>query len=177
MPRAGTQVTRSEARIPDDPPAEGASDVPQSLTVPGRAEQVPRARAFIADVLAAHGLCDDVACLLGSELVTNAVRHSDSRLPGGTVTVTVAVTQDEVAVKVPDDGGPAHPAIREGQDPCAEDGRGLLLVAQLSVRWGYHRGDGKLTTWFQIPALLQPMRHSAVSGQGLNSPDVVVPGS
>jgi S-adenosyl methyltransferase/histidine kinase-like protein len=73
-------------------------------------------------------------------------------LPGGTVTVTVTATRGEVVVKVTDDGGPGHPAIREGQDPCAEDGRGLLLVAQLSVRWGYHRGDGKLTTWFQVPA-------------------------
>jgi anti-sigma regulatory factor (Ser/Thr protein kinase) len=152
MPRAGTQVTRSEARIPVIPPAEGASDVPQSLTVPGHAEQVTRARAFIAGVLAARGLCDDIACLLGSELVTNAVRHSDSRLPGGAVTIAVTVVQGDVVVKVTDDGGPAHPAIREGQDPCAEDGRGLLLVAQLSVRWGYHRGDGKLTTWFQLPA-------------------------
>jgi hypothetical protein len=35
--------------------------------------------------------------------------------------------------------------------PCAEDGRGILLVARLSARWGYRRGDGELTTWFQIP--------------------------
>lgn len=153
MPGAGTQVTRSELRISPIQPAEpeGADGIPQSLTVAGRADQVPRARAFIAAVLAARGLCGDAACLLGSELVTNAVRHSDSRLPGGTVTVTVTAAQD-VLVEVTDDGGPARPTVRQDQDPCAEDGRGLLLVAQLSTRWGYRCGDGGLTTWFRVPA-------------------------
>ena len=152
MPGPGAQVTRSEAHVPPVPPAEGASGVPPTLTVPGDAEQVARARAFIAGVLAARELCDELACLLGSELVTNAVKHSDSRLPGGTVTVTVTAARGEVLVEVTDDGGAAQPTIRGGQDPCAEDGRGLMLVAQLSVRWGYHRVDGKLTTWFQVPA-------------------------
>jgi anti-sigma regulatory factor (Ser/Thr protein kinase) len=140
MPRAGTQVTSSEDHLT------------QSLDMPGHAEEVPRARAFIARVLAAQSLCDDVACLLGSELVTNAVRHSDSRQPGGTVTVTVSVSGGEVLVEVTDDGGPAWPAIREDGDPCAEDGRGLVLVAQLSTGWGYERHDGRLTTWFRLPA-------------------------
>ena len=152
MPGAGTQVTGSDAHLPPFLPAEGASGIRQSLTLPGHAEQVPRARAFIATALAARGLCDEVACLLGSELVTNAVRHSDSRLPGGTVTVTVTEARGEILVAVTDDGGPTWPVIREGQDPCAEDGRGLVLVAQLSTRWGYHRGEGRLTTWFQVPA-------------------------
>ena len=152
MPGAGTQVTRSEAHLLPAPTAEGADGIPQSLTVPGHAEQVPRARSFIATVLTAHGLGDEVACLLGSELVTNAVRHSDSRLPGGTVTVTVTAARGEILVAVTDDGGAAWPVIRPRQDPCAEDGRGLVLVAQLSVRWGYRRGDGSLTTWFQVPA-------------------------
>ena len=152
MPGAGRQMTRSEAHLPPIPPAEGASGIAQSLTVPGRAEQVPRARAFIARALAARGLRDEVACLLGSELVTNAVRHSESRLPGGTVTVTVTAERSEILVAVTDDGGPSWPVIREGQDPSAEDGRGLLLVAELSTRWGYRRGDGNLTTWFEVPA-------------------------
>jgi anti-sigma regulatory factor (Ser/Thr protein kinase) len=142
MPRAGTQVTRSDDHLT------------QSLDLPGHAEEVPRARAFIARVLAAQELGTDLACLLGSELVTNAVRHSQSRLPGGTVTVTVTVSasRGEVLVEVTDDGGSAWPVIREDRDPCAEDGRGLVLVAQLSTRWGYERGDGRLTTWFRLPA-------------------------
>ena len=45
-----------------------------------------------------------------------------------------------------------------------------------TLRWGYERGGGHATTWFEIQALLRPMQHSAVSGKGLNSPDVVVSG-
>jgi len=63
-------------------------------------------------------------------------------------------------------------------DRDAEGGRGLQFVAGLAARWGWRRRrGGRLVTWFEIQALLQPMQHSAVSGKGLNSPDVDVPGS
>lgn len=157
MPRPGTQATCSEAHVPavpeaepDDSEAELADSRTRSLTMPGRADQVPRARAFIARVLAAGGLDCETACLLGSELVTNSVQHSDSRLPGGTVTITVTVAPGEIFVGVTDDGGPNLPVLRGQVTPCAEEGRGLLLVAALSARWGYHRARGGLTTWFRI---------------------------
>jgi hypothetical protein len=68
------------------------------------------------------------------------------------VTVTVGASSGEVLVEVTDDGGPAWPVIREDRDPCAEDGRGLVLVAELSTHWGYQRDDGRLTTWFRLTA-------------------------
>jgi anti-sigma regulatory factor (Ser/Thr protein kinase) len=102
--------------------------------------------------MGALGLNDMTACLLGSELVTNSVQHSDSRLPGGTITVTVTAEPDEVLVEVTDRGGSRLPVLRDGANPCAENGRGLLLVAALSASWGYERGHGELTTWFQVPA-------------------------
>ena len=53
-----------------------------SLTVPGRAEEVSAARAFIARTLAATGkgrrVDSDAATLLTSELVTNAIKASRS---------------------------------------------------------------------------------------------------
>jgi hypothetical protein len=52
-----------------------------------------------------------------------------------------------------------------------------LEINALAPRWGYQRGGVLATTWFEIQALLRPMQHSAVSGKGLNSPDVVVSGS
>jgi len=55
MPGAGTQVTGSDAHLPPILPPEGASGIRQSLTLPGHAEQVPKARAFIATALAARG--------------------------------------------------------------------------------------------------------------------------
>jgi hypothetical protein len=108
--------------------------------------------------------------------VTNSVRHSGSAVPGGVV--AVAVGAGGVRVEVTDrscDGAPALlPAAFADGD--AEGSRGMRLVDTLAARWGYWRGGGFTTIWFEIQALLQPMQHSAVSGKGLNSPDVVVPG-
>jgi anti-sigma regulatory factor (Ser/Thr protein kinase) len=62
--------------------------------------------------------------LLTSELVTNSVEHSNSRLPGGTVSVTLQAGADRVRVEVADDGGNAAPTLRRDTD-LAETGRGL----------------------------------------------------
>jgi hypothetical protein len=40
-----------------------------------------------------------------------------------------------------------HPA-----DDEAEGGRGLRLVEELAVRWGYERGGGQAMTWFELRA-------------------------
>ena len=54
-----------------------------SLSVPGRPDQVHAARVFTSEALGDDHPCAPVAVLLVSELVTNSVLHSDSRLPGG----------------------------------------------------------------------------------------------
>lgn len=54
-------------------------------------ERVGLARAFVAGVVGQSHPDADVAVLLASELVTNSVRHSGSAVPGGLVTVAVAV--------------------------------------------------------------------------------------
>jgi hypothetical protein len=51
-----------------------------------------------------------------------------------------------------------------------------MLVDALAARWGYQRGGGLATTWFELCDLLQPMQHYAVSGKGVNSPDAQLPG-
>jgi anti-sigma regulatory factor (Ser/Thr protein kinase) len=118
--------------------------------------------------------------LLVSEIFTNSVRHSGSGAAGETVTVTVTVAvrawDSTVRVEVTDRSGPGVPEPRPvGRD--AEGGRGLQLVAGLATRWGWQRRGRRTVTWFEIRALSQPMQHSAVSGKGLNSPDVDVSGS
>src|SRR6266536_6530924 len=50
-----------------------------SLTIPGRARHVSEARSFVGKVLGADNAAADVAVLLTSEIVTNAVVHSNSR--------------------------------------------------------------------------------------------------
>jgi anti-sigma regulatory factor (Ser/Thr protein kinase) len=49
------------------------------------------ARAFVAGVLGESHPHANVAVLLASELLINSVRHSGSAVPGGLVTVAVAV--------------------------------------------------------------------------------------
>ena len=108
------------------------------------------------------------------------MEHSGSAVAGGVVTVTVAAGDKVVRVEVTGRSGDGVPVLRpaaEAADGEAEGGRGLWLVDMLSARWGYQRGGGLATTWFEIQALLQPMQHSAVSGKGLNAPDVKVQGS
>lgn len=152
MPGPGARATHTEAHMHDTARTGPAGSLVQSLTVPGQAEEVPRARAFIAGTLAAWGLPTETASLLGSELVANSVQHSNSRWPDGAITVTVAATPAEILVEVTDNGGGGTPLLCHGSDPCAENGRGLILVATLSARWGYRRARGDLTTWFKIPA-------------------------
>jgi anti-sigma regulatory factor (Ser/Thr protein kinase) len=148
--------------------------VRESVTLAGRAERARAARAFVSEVLGPGHPCGDVAVLLVSEVFGNSVRHSGSGAPGETVAVRAG--GGIVRVEVTDRAGPGTPELRPaGRD--AEGGRGLQLVAGLAARWGWQRRGGRMVTWFEIQALLQPMQHSAVSGKGLNSPDVRVPGS
>ncbi|HUA29006.1 MAG TPA: ATP-binding protein [Streptosporangiaceae bacterium] len=89
--------------------------------------------------------------LLTSELVTNSVNHSDSRLDGGIITVTVRTAADRVRVEVTDDGGPTAPTLRNDDD-LAEAGRGLRLVAAYALMWDYYRDGTRTVTWFECVA-------------------------
>ncbi|MDX3456927.1 ATP-binding protein [Streptomyces sp. ME02-8801-2C] len=84
----------------------------------------------------------DVAELLVSELVTNAVLHAASpfRL---TVWAAHGVLRCEVT-----DTGRRTPQVRCAG--VAESGRGMFLVDALARRWGCHQeGSGK-TVWFEL---------------------------
>jgi len=123
-----------------------------SLTVPGRPEQVGRARSFVGG-LAEQSACGsgtaDTAALLTSELVTNAMLHTNSGTAGGTVTIVVFDGSDGLMVEVIDDGAPDHGPEVQG-DRYASHGHGLFLVEQLAARWGYLRDVAGTTVWFQL---------------------------
>jgi anti-sigma regulatory factor (Ser/Thr protein kinase) len=123
----------------------------ETMTVPGSVGSVPRARAFVTGLLAREDPRGEAAQLLVSELVTNAVIHSDSRRPGGTVTVLVTEGEDGLQVQVIDEGS-AHsvPVVRD--DVLATQGRGLLLVQSLAEEWGYFRDSLGTTVWFRLGA-------------------------
>lgn len=90
--------------------------------------------------------------LLASELVINSVRHSGSAVPGGLVTVAVTANQGGARVGVTDLSGGGAPVLSPAAfaDGDAEGSRGLGLVDELAVRWGYCRGGGFATTWFEL---------------------------
>jgi anti-sigma regulatory factor (Ser/Thr protein kinase) len=120
-----------------------------SLTIPGRPEEVRAARAFVAKLLGEHSPLADAAVLLTSEIVTNAVVHSNSRRPGGAVLLMVTETAGGLRIEVTDDGSQLSAPVVKG-DAYSSDGHGLLLVQSLADQWGYLRGSAGTTVWFWL---------------------------
>jgi anti-sigma regulatory factor (Ser/Thr protein kinase) len=78
-----------------------------------------------------------------SELATNAVLHSHSRLAGGTFTVrSKASPGDWFWIEVEDDGGPWTPAAR---DPRRS--HGLDIIQALADVWGIGGDQDGRTVW------------------------------
>ena len=102
----------------------------------------------------------DVAVLLTSELVTNAISHE----AGETITLAITCSFGQLRVDVHDTSCSLPVLVDAPAD--AEAGRGLMLVASLSAKWGFYRtpagkavyftlafepdppgGDGRAQTW------------------------------
>ena len=139
--------------------------VRESMTFAGRPDQVREARAFVGRLLGPSHPCRDVAVLLVSEMVTNSLLHGGSAGPGEAVTVTVVAGDACVQIEITGPKANGVPVLRQPDDE-AEGSRGLRLVEELAVRWGYERGGGQATTWFELQALLKPLpaRGPAVPG-------------
>jgi anti-sigma regulatory factor (Ser/Thr protein kinase) len=123
-----------------------------SMTIPGRPEHLHAARAFVARSLGDEGAWTDTAVLLVSELAGNSLQHSDSRRPGGIVTITLIAIPGGIRAEVADEGGATVPAVRRGPGfpELAESGRGLQLVEMLSTRWSFALAEGRTVTWFEL---------------------------
>src|ERR1700722_8250795 len=143
------------------------------LVICGRPEQVKVARAFIRQVLGVGHPGTERATLLTSELVTNSVNHSDSRLEGGTITVTVRTAGGRVRVEVQDDGGQTAPTLRSDDD-LAEAGRGLRLGDAYSLPGGYHQVGTRMVRWFECVSEPLPLgsvrRKKGFNGLPRNGP-------
>jgi anti-sigma regulatory factor (Ser/Thr protein kinase) len=124
-----------------------ASPLRSSIILPGTASHIAEARRFIAGFVADRTVAADaVLCL--SEVVTNAVIHSNSRDVGGRVAVRAEQYSDGfLRIEVEDQGG------RWIERPKAEGQRhlGLMIVSQLASAWGI-QGDGlhSRTVWFEL---------------------------
>lgn len=126
--------------------AAGSGPARRAATFPGEMRQVASARAFAAAALAGCPARETLLTCV-SELAANAVTHTASAA-GGAFTVEVLRPADGVAlVAVTDGGGPGRPVIRAA-GRFAEGGRGLVLVAACSSRWGYRdAAGGGRTVW------------------------------
>ncbi len=147
--------SRSTARAtPLSPGSDQRTAILGSATIPGRPEEVSGARAFVARTLSAVGKTPavdaDTATLLTSELVTNAILHTASGAPGGTVTIVVVDVADGVLIEVIDDGSAGTPVVKD--DLLTTNGHGLYLVQQLTAQWGYLRDLAGTTVWFHLPS-------------------------
>lgn len=120
-----------------------------SLTIPGRAQYVSEARAFVAKALGDTDPLADVAMLLTSELVTNAVVHSDSRGADGTVALMLIEMPGGLRVEVADGGShQSIPVVKS--DVFVSEGHGLFLVQTLADQWGYVRDEVGTIVWFWL---------------------------
>jgi anti-sigma regulatory factor (Ser/Thr protein kinase) len=131
-------------------------------TFPADPGAVRAARGVVCEQLHTWGLesVRDIASLVVSELVTNAVRYAHAPIgvrlthrpqPPGTLLV-------EVSDPVPD------PPREQTAGDDDESGRGLHLLAMCSRRWGTRATgpDGKIV-WFElsVPAVPAVPRHHA----------------
>ena len=112
------------------------------FTYPGAAEHIRAVRADLRPLLADCPMADDVG-LCASELAANAALHSDSRLPGGTFTIRVAISPcDHVRIEVEDHGGPWTPAAGD-----AARHHGLDIIRILANEWGIDGDHASRTAW------------------------------
>jgi anti-sigma regulatory factor (Ser/Thr protein kinase) len=86
----------------------------------------------------------DLAVLLTSELVTNALRHEVT----GIVTLAITCSGGHLRVDVHDTSRALPMLVDAPVD--AETGRGLMLVSTLSAEWGFYRTPAGKAVYFTI---------------------------
>ncbi|MDG9710173.1 SpoIIE family protein phosphatase [Streptomyces sp. DH10] len=120
-----------------------ALDASQVATwaVPDDPSAVAQTRKDVVAQLERWGLSDAafVTELVASELVTNAIRHAQPP-------IQLRLIHDNTLICEVSDGGNTAPHLRRARI-YDEGGRGLLLVAQLTGRWGTRQGAWGKTIW------------------------------
>lgn len=125
-------------------------DYPEPLALPADRAAPGLARRHVT--AAGIGACwppdlVDLALLVTSELVTNAVVHG--RAP---IEVTVRTLSSVVRIEVSDGGAGAPVPVDGKPDALEPGGRGLFLLDKLADRWGAQprtAGPGK-TVWVEL---------------------------
>ncbi|GAA2461146.1 SpoIIE family protein phosphatase [Streptomyces glaucus] len=113
--------------------------------VPPDPARVAATRQCAIEQLLAWGLDETafVTELVVSELVTNAIRY-------GEPPIRLRLIRDRSLICEVSDGSSTSPHLRRAH-AYDEGGRGLLLVAQLTQRWGSRQTGGGKTIWAEQP--------------------------
>lgn len=114
--------------------------------LPGEPRQVAHCRRLVRDTLASWSLTafTETVELLVSELVTNAIQHA-----GGEIRLRLQRDEDALLCEVCDQT--RNPPELQELSATAERGRGILLVNELSGRWGHRRTASGKIVWFTLP--------------------------
>jgi anti-sigma regulatory factor (Ser/Thr protein kinase) len=118
-----------------------------SCSLPARYEAVREARRFTRSTLGGWGVDDrsDDACLVVSELVTNALLHGAGapvlRLTGGSTHIRIEV-------------GDSSEEMPKAREPGPGDGWGMHVIGRLSSRWGISQHTGGKVVWCELAAPL-----------------------
>jgi anti-sigma regulatory factor (Ser/Thr protein kinase) len=125
--------------VQDDERGHASVVLAPSAVAPGTA------REFVTGTIAQWGLETDLGdvALVTSELVTNAVVHARSD-----VVVALTARRDCVRVEVGDRSS-KYPATRQ-PTAAQSGGRGLVIVAKVSARWGVEATDGGKIVWSEL---------------------------
>lgn len=118
------------------------SELARTIELPRDPSAVALARRAVEQHVG--GLADDtreVARLLVSELVTNAVRYGE-----GAIELAIGGDAEHVRIAVHDEGAGR---LRRRDEPGADGGFGLNLVEELSSRWGIDERTAHV--WFDLP--------------------------
>ncbi|MFE7628173.1 ATP-binding protein [Streptomyces sp. NPDC057509] len=118
---------------------------------------VPLVRKFVRKALVdwaceEHKVCADDVLLCVSELATNALVHGVPPGRGFKLFLYWEQGAGRLRVELHDSGDGEVPEAAPCPEPTAEGGRGLMLVAALSERWGVgERNPGKIV-WCEFAA-------------------------
>jgi anti-sigma regulatory factor (Ser/Thr protein kinase) len=132
-------VTLLLARTPAAPLASAQT------TLQPKPQQVAAGRRFTRDTLTAwqHTELADTACLLVSEILTNAVHHARH-----TIGLHLHHTAREIIAEITDD----NTQLPQPSPPAAagEGGRGLTLLDALAGTWGARPSSTGKSVWFTL---------------------------
>ncbi|WP_028646834.1 ATP-binding protein [Nocardiopsis sp. CNT312] len=128
---------------------------------PGQARNMPLVRAFLDTCAASReGDYRYLFTLLGTELATNALRHSRSGEEGQTFVLKVTRAANGLTLVCRDNGRPTRSLpggggllsaeVPTGDRLTAESGRGLALVDSFATTWGDNGHPSIRKVWFHL---------------------------